>query len=68
MVGVRGGSRNFTAGGGVQVTNEAEGFTGREAPKGGGGHSLPQVGIREVSPGKFKDICIKMVHSECILM
>ena len=33
----------------------------------GGGHPLPQVGVRGSPPGKYWDICIKMVHSECIL-
>ena len=36
--------------------------------KDGGGVTPPAGGVLEVSPGKFWDICIEMVHSECILM
>ena len=39
----------------------------RKGEGGGGGHPLPLVGVRGVSPGKFWEICIKMVHSERIL-
>ena len=61
----RGGSRTSTAGGGAQVTNEAEALR-REAPKGGGwgrGSRPPAGG----GPGIFLRNCIEMVHSECIL-
>ena len=42
----------------------------RVAPKGGGwgrGSPPPAGGGPGVSPGKFWEICIKTVHSECIL-
>ena len=59
------------AGGGVQVTNEAEGFTETRSAERGrvgeGGHPLPHVGVRGTSPEIFLRNGIKMVHSECIL-
>ena len=39
----------------------------RKGEGGGGGHPLPQVGVRGASPENFLRNCIKMVHSECIL-
>ena len=48
---------------GAQVTNEAEGFTEARSAERGGGHPLPQVGVRGPPPEIFWEIASKW----CIL-